>query len=170
MKTNEKIIISCIWGIIAVSLPLAMFIIFLILLIINSEPVFWSSSDFVFPVSFILLFIVLFGLLLNRAIREKTIIDDEGISARFYIETKRILPILRYKSNYETIPFSEIAGMKNGSIHSTAEYYDQPTLVIQTKDGRELHFQSSLYSKKTMTRIADELNQKTNTGTKWRAL
>ena len=160
VDTKNKIKISNIEGIIALFLIEVVFFIIFIALIINAELIFWSSFNFVFPVTFLFFWMVFFGFLLNRTIREKTIIDDESISARFFIESKRILPIMRYRSIYETITFSEIIGLKKGVISTSSEVsFDSETLVIQTNNGRDLHFPSYFYSKKTLKMITDALTQ-----------
>jgi len=160
VKTKNKIIISNIEGIIALSLIEVVFFIIFIALIINAELIFWSSFNFVFPVTFLLFWIGFSGFLLNRTIREKTIIDDESISARFFIESKRILPIMRYRSKYETIKFLDITGLKKGVISTSSEVsFDSETLVIQTNNGRDLHFPSYFYSQKNLKMITDALKQ-----------
>jgi hypothetical protein len=157
---NNKIVISNKEGIVALSSFEVIFLIITLLLIINAEKSFWSSYNFVFPITFLLFWLLFFGYLLIRTIREKTIIDDKSISARFFIESKKLLPIMRYRSQYETVLFTEIAKLKQGVIYTSGEFsFDSETLVIQTINGRDLHFQRYFYSKRTIKIILDVLNQ-----------
>jgi hypothetical protein len=58
------------------------------------------------------------------------------------------------------IKFSEITGLKKGVISTSSEVsFDSETLVIQTNNGRDLHFPSYFYSKKTIKMITDALKQ-----------
>ncbi|MBU0997129.1 MAG: hypothetical protein KKE16_03700 [Firmicutes bacterium] len=160
MINKNKIIISNNEGIVALSFIELIFLIITILLIVNAEMTFWSTFNFVFPITFLLFWITLAGYLLIQTIREKTIIDDESITARFFIESKKNLPIIRYRSKYETVLFSEIAKLKQGVMYTSSEHsFDSETLVIQTNSGRDLHFQRYFYSKRTIKIIIDALCQ-----------
>lgn len=160
MKTKNKIIVSNTEGIIALCLIEIVFFTILMALVLSADLMFWSSYNFVFPVSFLLFWICFIGYLLYRTIREKTIIDEESISARFFIESKRILPIMRYRSKYEKVKFLDITGLKKGEISTSGEFsFDAETLIIQTSNGRDLHFPSYFYSKRTIKIITDTLKQ-----------
>lgn len=160
MINRNKIVITNKDGIVTFSSVVVVFLIITLLVILNAKPTFWSSFNFVIPIIFLLFWISFTVYFLIRTIREKTIIDDISITARFFIESKKFLPILRYRSQYETVLFSEITKFKQGVMYTEGEYsFNSETLVIQSINGRDLHFQSYLYSKRTIKIIIDALNK-----------
>ena len=163
LKTKTKIVVTNTSGIIGLSIVGGFFVILLLIFILCYDDPSWDSTAFLFVVSFLLCWIGLSGFLLIRIIHEKVIIDEEGISARLFTESKGILRIpfnLIYRSKYETIPFSQIVGMKDGCMITSEQTLQ--TLVILTKTGRELHLASHLYSTKTMDEITAALRQQIN--------